>query len=88
MNITRTSPQLSKEYCAARRWATEHIGELHQRYEGQWVAISDGRIVAAGLNPRRVEAEALRKTGRLRRDLYIRFVESSTAIYEQSFAPL
>jgi hypothetical protein len=75
---------MSDAYRAAWQWAAEHVGELHERYEERWVAIADGQVIAAGPNPRRVEAEARRKTGHLREDIYIRFVESSTAIYGQS----
>jgi len=75
---------MSDAYRAAWQWAAEHIGELHERYEEQWVAIADGRVIAAGPNPRRVEAEARRQTGRPREEIYIRFIERRTAIYGQS----
>lgn len=29
-------------------WLTQHPRELHKRYAGQWLAVVDGRIVAAG----------------------------------------
>jgi len=81
-----TQAIMSDAYRTAWQWAAEHIGELHERYEEQWVAIADGKVIAAGPNPRRVEAEARRQTGRPREDLYIRFIESSTAIYGQSLS--
>ncbi len=75
---------MSDAYRAAWQWAAEHIGELHEQYEEQWVAIADGQVVAAGPNPWRVEVEARRKTGRPREDIYIQFIEDRSAIYGQN----
>ena len=81
-------PVMTDAFRDAWDWSFEHTGELYDRYEDQWVAISGGGVVAAGRNPRRVEADALRNTGRPREDFLIQYVESRFAIYGQGFAEI
>jgi hypothetical protein len=75
---------MSEAFRADRQWAHEHIAELHDQYEEQWVAVVDQQVVAVGPNLSRVEAVAARKTGRNPQDIYVTFLESRFAVYGPS----
>jgi hypothetical protein len=83
-----TQEIMSEAYRGDMRWAREHFAELHDRYENQWIAVVDQQVVAAGSNLGRVEDVAARKTGRKTEEIYVEFIESRSAIYEQGLPPL
>jgi len=42
-------------------WLSEHPAELQRRYAGQWLAVVDGEIVAAGMDGEAVYRRARRE---------------------------
>jgi DUF1009 family protein len=68
-------------YMADLEWALEHIRQLHARYENQWVAVVDGRVVAADADPGTAQARAARQTGRQPDSIYMQYVEDGAAVY-------
>jgi hypothetical protein len=67
-------------------WMRQHLTELHQQYEGKWVAIADRQVVAVGMNPRRVEDIAVRRTGHSPAEIYMKYLEPAGAIYGSDWA--
>ncbi len=61
-------------YWEDMEWASKHLRELYEQYEGCWVAIADESVVAAGSNPDKVKRQAARKTGRAEEDVTIKFI--------------
>jgi hypothetical protein len=53
-----------KTYWEDSKWANTHFTEIAQNYPGQWVAIVDRKVVAAGHDLKTVISEAENKTGR------------------------
>jgi hypothetical protein len=70
--------------------------ELLTQYEGKWVAIVGGQVVAVGEQMHKVAAEALRKTGSglmyVNRvggeDLFLRVRSIAPGSYDQIYAPM
>ena len=62
-------------------WARDHLEELYEKYEGDWVAIVDGRVVAFGGDPMAIRKKAARQTGRTMEDVYVKFLERVDALY-------
>ena len=62
-------------------WAYAHATELHRKYEGKWVAVSDGGVVTTGYDPVGVRQRAARETGRTTAEVYVQFMASAGTIY-------
>lgn len=71
---------LNEDILADHRWIAEHRAEL-QRYEGMWVAVSDGQVVAFGEDPDQVEALAQQKTGKSEYQIPLVYIENTACIY-------
>ena len=52
-----------------------------QRYEGMWIAVYDGQVVAFGEDPDEVEALALQKTGKNEYQIPLVYIENTACIY-------
>jgi len=76
----RSIPQA---YFENERWACEHSTELHQQYQGQWVAIANQQVVAVGSSPR-IREKAARKIGRSTAEVFVRFADSPFTVYGPS----
>jgi hypothetical protein len=74
------TPALSGWWQGAH-WAHDHLEELYEKYEGDWVAIVDGQVIASGGDPVAIRQRAARRTGRTTEDVYVTFLESADAIY-------
>jgi len=72
-------PPIDPRYFQDLDWAYAHYNGLAAAYPNQWVAVVDGRVVAASLDLGVVEEEALRVAGR--RDVAILFVEHGIHVY-------
>ena len=75
-------PPIDPRYFQDLDWAYAHYATLAADHPNQWVAVVDGRVVAAGLNLGEVESEASRVAGR--RDVAILFVERGIHVYGHS----
>jgi hypothetical protein len=53
---------ISKNYWQDNDWAYNHYSELQKRYLEKWVAIVNKKVVSSGLSPKKVIADAKRKT--------------------------
>lgn len=82
-----TETVMTEAYRADMRWVRQHSAELRERYENQWIAVVDQKVVAAGPDLGEIEDAAARETGRKAEDIYVEFLESRFAIYGQDFAP-
>ena len=69
-----------KRYWEDEEWANEHYGELVKKYPDRWVAVVNKKVVAAGLDIKKIKAIARKKTGE--RLIPVLFIEGSPAIYE------
>ena len=69
-----------KRYWEDEKWANEHYGELIKKYPDRWVAVVNKKVVAAGLDIKKIKAIARKKTGE--RLIPVFFIEGSPAIYE------
>jgi len=68
-----------KEFWEDLRWAQAHESELMEKHTGEWVAIVNKKVVAAGKNLERVKKEAMKIT---KKELFpTMFVESGAHIY-------
>jgi hypothetical protein len=81
-SMTEKEP-IPQSYWEDFRWAAEHGTELSEQYEDVWVAIVDQQVVASGPNLARVEKIAAQKTGRSRKEIVVRYIESGVAVYGQ-----
>jgi hypothetical protein len=72
-------PPIDPRYFQDMDWAYAHYNRLAAAYPNQWVAVVDGRVVAASLDLGEVESEAIRVAGR--RDVAILFVERGIHVY-------
>lgn len=52
--------KLSEELTKDDEWITEHFEELVDKYEGKWIAIVNGKIVATGKSAVEVEEVAMK----------------------------
>jgi len=55
-------------------WASEHLAELHQQFEGVWIAIVDEEVVAASPSLGKVQGEAARETGRRPEAITVKYI--------------
>ena len=69
-----------KRYWEDEKWANEHYGELIKKYPDRWIAVVNKKVVAAGLDIKKIKAIARKKTGE--RLIPVLFIEGSPAIYE------
>lgn len=76
-----TESPIPRAYWENARWAREHATELHEQYEGQWVAIADQQVIAAGSNPIDVRKRAARLTDHSTAEVFVQFMESAGTIY-------
>lgn len=68
-------------YRADMRWAREHSAELHERFQDQWVAVVDQKVVASAPALGEAKTLASERTGKNPRDVYVEFIDSPFAIY-------
>jgi len=71
---------LNEDILAGHWWIAEHRAGL-QRYEGMWIAVSDGQVVAFGEDPDEVEALARQKTGKNEYQIPLVYIENTACIY-------
>ena len=72
--------KIPKEFWEDMRWGQAHKSELMEKYGGEWVAIVNKKVVAAGKNLRKVKEEAMKIT---KKELFpTLFVESGAHIYK------
>ena len=72
-------PEMPKEFWNDLNWTREHHTELLRDYRDQWVAVVDGKVVAAGKDLAKVEEEAKWKTNR--KYIPTMFVDGGEHIY-------
>jgi hypothetical protein len=72
-------PPIDPRYFQDLDWAYAHYNRLAAAYPNQWVAVVNGRVVAASLDLGVVEEEALQVAGRT--DVAILFVEHGIHVY-------
>jgi len=72
-------PPIDPRYFQDLDWAYANYNALAAAHPNQWVAVVDGRVVAASVDLGAVEEEALRVAGR--RDVAILFVEHGIHVY-------
>lgn len=67
--ITLSAPELPLAFPPASKWAREHLAfrqllpQLLNTHRGQFVAVHDGRVIAAGQDKIAVAMDALRQVG-------------------------
>jgi hypothetical protein len=76
------APPIDPRYWEDMDWAYEHYATLAADHPNQWVAVADGRVVAAGTDLGVVEAIAREKAAR--KDLAVLFVERGIHVYGHS----
>ena len=74
---------IPKHFLEASRWVEKNSQLVADRYEGQWIAVLNGQVVAAGPDLGRVEDAAAKRTGRDTRDIYVEFVDGGS-VYASS----
>ena len=47
MPVEQPLPQLSDAYVENSRWLMEHLGDIVREHPNQWVAVHNGRVIAA-----------------------------------------
>jgi hypothetical protein len=82
MVVTKADQELvlNEDILAGHRWIAEHRAGL-QRYEGMWIAVSNGQVVAFGKDPDEVEASARQKTGKSEYQIPLVYIENTACIY-------
>ncbi len=75
-------PPIDRQYWRDMDWAYHNYATLAAEYPNQWVAVVDGRVVAAGPNLGEVESKAGRIAGR--RDVAVLLVERGIHVYGYS----
>lgn len=73
------APPIDRRYWADIDWAYEHYATLATEHPNQWVAIVDGRVVAAGMDLGEVESVA--RAIAARKDVAVLFVERGIHVY-------
>jgi hypothetical protein len=73
-------PPLDPRYMRDVDWAYANYNELAAAYPNQWVAVVDGRVVAAGVDLGEVETDAARVADR--QDVAVIFVERGVHVYD------
>lgn len=73
---------LNEDILAGHWWIAEHRAGL-QKYEGMWIAVSDGQVVAFGEDPDEVEALAQQKTGKNEYQIPLVYIENTACIYRE-----
>lgn len=66
------------------RWIEDHADELYEKYEGEWVAVVNKKIVAHGKDGGKVQKEAIAKTRRDRSRIAMTYLEYANAFYRQT----
>ena len=72
-------PPKDPRYSRDKDWAYANHAALEREYPNQWVAVVDGRVVAAGKDLGKVRSEAARVTDRF--DIAIIFVEHGIHVW-------
>ena len=72
-------PALDPQYVRDMDWAYTHYAELEMAYPNQWVAVVEGRVVAAGPVLAEVRGGAAKFTDR--RDVAVLFVEEGIHVW-------
>ena len=72
-------PPLDPQYLRDMDWAYAHYAELERAYPNQWVAVVEGRVVAAGPVLADVRAGAAKFTDR--GDVAVLFVEEGIHVW-------
>ncbi len=79
-------PPLDPRYVRDVDWAYANYNALAAAHPNQWVAVVEGRVVAAGIDLGEVETEAARVAGR--QDVAVIFVEGGIHVYDHwAFGP-
>ena len=73
------TPPKDPRYFRDKDWAYAHHAALEREYPNQWVAVVDGRVVAAGTDLGTVRSEAARVADRF--DIAIVFVEQGIHVW-------
>lgn len=76
------APPIDPRYWEDMDWAYEHYATLAAEHPNQWVAVVDGRVVAAGMDLGKVESVARGIAGR--KDVAVLFVERGIHVYGHS----
>ncbi len=72
-------PPIPKRWFEDEKWMNEHLRELREQYPDQWVAVVNGKVVAAGKNLAEVERLAEERTGE--KEFPVRLVEATRKFY-------
>ncbi len=72
-------PPIPEQYFRDERWLFDHISDLQERYAGQWVAVVNKEVVAAGKVLAEVERLAEERTGE--RDFPVWLVEPESGYH-------
>lgn len=84
MAAKRKYPPLPPELVEDLRWIEDHADALYEKYEGEWIAVVNQKIVAHGKDGGKVEEEAIAITGRDPQKIAMRYFEYANAIYGQT----
>ena len=76
------APPIDSRYWEDMDWAYEHYATLAAEHPNQWVAVLEGRVVAAGVNLGEVESVARGIAGR--KDVAVVFIERGIHVYDHS----
>ena len=70
-----------KEFWDDLKWGRKHYGELVRKYPDKWIAIVNKKVVAVGESIKKIEAEAMQKTGKEKNKIPVMFVECGAHVY-------
>jgi hypothetical protein len=70
-----------KTYWDDKDWIHAHTTELSYEYPDRWIAVADGKVVAAGKSLAKVEREAAKITGLKIRQISVFFIPGVDTIY-------
>jgi hypothetical protein len=73
-------PLPTGQHVANCRWICDHIDDLVEQYPDQWIAVHEGRVLAAGRDLGEVAAAARAKSHA--DDIVFDFVNSGSMIFE------
>ena len=78
----KVPPPSPKKYWEDRKWVSEHISEISEKYPNQWVVVADKKIIAAGEDGQAVRDKALKMVEH--EDFVIFFSEKGIHVYYEN----
>jgi len=72
-------PLPSHQYLENRRWIRENIESLVRNHANQWIAVHEGKVLAAGPDAGEIREKVLRMTSD--EDVVYQFIDDGTLIF-------